>query len=133
MVTGGASELLRIPAGSITARPFSVGNHRRPSRVRTPAGCAKPLHSFERIPSADPTPGWERSLATIGELVQLAFRHAGDALVRRYPQVARVVFEDSVDEIVEEPVGRRERCKPATTIAIQAAAARANPQRSVSS
>ena len=64
MTTGGGSVFVRIRSGSITTAPSIVGNQRRPSRVFQPAGCVKPLHSAERIPSARPK-DWDTTAARL--------------------------------------------------------------------
>ncbi len=72
MTTGGAIMLVLMWSGSMTTAPSIVGNQSLPSCVFQPAGCVKPLHSAERMPSARPkeTEATLRGLA-VGHVLEI--------------------------------------------------------------
>jgi hypothetical protein len=73
-------------------------------------------------------PALDRGGDSVGELVELSFRHPEDALVRRQPQVALVVLQDLVHKIVEKPVLRGERGKAVVLEPVEPSASGGNPE-----
>ena len=84
-----------------------VGNQSVPSCARIPAGCALPLHSAARIPSAAPNDSDViGGRPPLGEIDQHLLADPEDAAVARHPQAALLVVDDLKHDVVEQAVGR---------------------------